>query len=95
MHDWTDDVIADLVQTLDRRLRQAVTADAYTEILRRNRQEPADSPVCHSHDFVDANMIMDATFRDVFGHSSTADSNTDAQIIDTAWSAWRSCHREE
>lgn len=91
----TDDVINDLARAFDRHLRQAVTVEEYAEILHRNKQEPADSPVCHSHDFVDANMIMDAAFQDVFGHTSAADSDTDAQILGVAWMAWKQARERE
>jgi hypothetical protein len=43
-------------------LRADLTAEEFAEVQKRNRLEESRW-VCHSHDFCDANMTMDAAFR--------------------------------
>lgn len=49
-----------------RLLRRELTAEQWEEMTERNRAEPFTSSVCHSHDYVDANVVMADAFR-VFG----------------------------
>jgi hypothetical protein len=39
------------------------------KVIARNRREPSES-VCHSHDFLDANMVMDDAFLQILGYSA-------------------------
>ena len=45
---------------------EQTTEDEREEIDGRNRQEPNPN-VCHSHDFLDANMVMEEAFQRVMG----------------------------
>lgn len=50
------------------RMRAALSASEFEEMRRRNAEQTC-SAICHSHDFCDANMVMDAAFKAVTGHS--------------------------
>lgn len=50
------------------RLRHALTDDEWAEMRRRNAAY-GDPAICASHDFCDANVVMDEAFRAVTGHS--------------------------
>lgn len=51
-----------LAQTFVQHLRDALSAEDYREMRRRNRN--AAPGICHSHDFLDANVVMAQAFRD-------------------------------
>jgi hypothetical protein len=74
-------------------LKQELSADEWREMVRRNTQEPeyADHGACASHDFLDANMVMDAAFRAVgispFDGDHISDEATD--IWNAAWDMFR------
>ena len=80
------------------RLRWALNADEWAEMCRRNVAE-THSAVCHSHDFCDANLVMDAAFKAVTGASigereeAGNGGMTDAEI--ELWSdAWTIAKRD-
>lgn len=88
-----------LAQAFSKRLRTELGADL-AEVIRRNRDE-IDPKVCHSHDFVDANMTMLAALNDCLGIAEEEDSDPQAevdrvhqfaQISDAAWTLARSHH---
>ena len=55
------------------------------EVAIRNSREP-DQNICHSHDFVDANMVMHAAFmRHDINPSSALDNGEQNQVWNTAW----------
>ena len=59
--DTTDQQIADAFVRL---LRQTLTREEFAEMQRRNATpEYRDTGCCASHDFCDANEVMDAAFR--------------------------------
>lgn len=58
------------------------------EVRRRNMQ-PRYKGCCATHDFCDANMIMDQAWRDSFGHEINADDEAQAEIWNTAWAIAR------
>ena len=71
-----------------RLLIEEIGTDNFFEMLNRNRFE-MDSGVCHSHDFCDANMVMDQAFTNVMGRETDVcdginDAN-DTQIWNRAW----------
>lgn len=47
-------------------LRKEIGADAIAEVIRRNAAE-TNPGTCHSHDFIDANMVMDRAWRALIG----------------------------
>ena len=51
------------------------------EVVNRNRLE-SDKKICHSHDFCDANMVMEDAFKSLFGKDSGDD---DIHLINAAW----------
>jgi hypothetical protein len=73
-------------------LRKALSPDQITVINARNAAESNPS-VCHSHDFCDANEVMDDAFRNVTGASVTDPEtvNDDANLSqwNIAWSIAR------
>jgi hypothetical protein len=64
-------------------LRQEVGTEGLAEIARINRDPPRS--VCASHDFLDANMVMQEAFEDVVGRSPDSDSEEDAKLWTDAW----------
>lgn len=54
------------------------------DVIDRNKAEDEPS-VCHSHDFVDANMVMAAAFEEAFGQQPDVDSVDDANMCSAAW----------
>lgn len=51
-------------------LRAQFTRKQMAAVISRNRRETNDK-VCHSHDFCDANVVMDEAFKQVLGYSAT------------------------
>jgi len=52
-----------------------------------NAQAGLGSPVCHTHDFCDANMVMDAAFRRVLGRGPAYGDDAVDGIDDELWNA--------
>ena len=55
-----------------------------SEIRRRNRAETNPS-VCHTHDFCDANLLMDDAWRFTFGRDTNLDDEVDCAVWSNAW----------
>ena len=57
-------------------------------VQKRNANEP-NTNICHSHDFCDANMVMDEAFTSVFGRSILPDegemTEDDLAVFNAAW----------
>lgn len=67
-------------------LRAELSAEDMKEVIRRNAAS-RDPMVCASHDFTDANMVMDAAFRKAFGRDPfdhTEDDGLDMPASHTA-----------
>lgn len=58
-----------LAAAFARRLVETLNDNEMRSVIGRNRRE-TDAAICHSHDYCDANMIMDAAFKEITGHSS-------------------------
>jgi hypothetical protein len=56
------------------------------EIVARNAAE-ADSRVCHSHDFIDANIVMAEAFERVMGREADTQDGADLDLFNGAWDA--------
>jgi hypothetical protein len=56
------------------------------EIVARNAAE-ADSRVCHSHDFIDANVVMAEAFERVMGREADTQDGADLDLFNGAWDA--------
>lgn len=70
-------------RTFSMLIKGSMTADELKEVIRRNDAD-TDPACCHSHDFVDANMLMDEAFK---ANNINLDINSDDHIC--IWSdAW-------
>ena len=66
------------------RLLAEVGEEKYAEIVRRNRAEP-DSRICHSHDFVDANVVMSEAFAELVGEEVDLENDAHTSLWGRAW----------
>jgi hypothetical protein len=70
-------------------IQGALTVRQFRDVVDLNKTEPADSNVCHSHDFCDANMCMLEAFQNVFGREpgilTGEDDETDTRLWNDAW----------
>lgn len=74
--DESDLELADMIAfEFGRLLRNELLQEEFVEVLARNAAE-TDAGICHSHDFTDANMIMDQAFTNI-GLRSTIDYDED------------------
>jgi len=62
-----------------------MTPEQFEEIKRLNRTEYAGGEICATHDFIDANEVMEAAFKQAFGRSP--DGDYDMQLWNKAWDA--------
>lgn len=68
MHKTTDrdlNLVALLAGEFCVTLRNELTAEEIAYVNARNAVEPAGSGVCHSHDYCDANMVMQKAFENL------------------------------
>jgi len=79
--------IVALAEAFDRLLRTEIGKTKYREVLARNAAEP-DAGICHSHDFCDANMMMDGAFRVVLQRGPDIDDDADLTLWTDAWNLW-------
>jgi hypothetical protein len=73
-----------LARAFARELHATIGASDYAEVLRRNATPEYDS-ACASHDFCDANMVMDAAFRDTFGVEFSMDDAAHVHAFNCGW----------
>lgn len=66
-------------------MMNALGREKIAEVNRRNAN--AEVGVCHSHDFIDANEVMEQAFHDFTGRWTRAESEEDAALCDAAWIA--------
>lgn len=64
-------------------LKQWLTADEWAEMCAENATEE-DNAICHSHDYCDANMAMQAAFESI-GIKVDVDDDAQASAWNTAW----------
>ncbi len=80
---------ADLAKEFSRLIRRDLTATQLMEANARNANN-ADKSICHTHDFIDANMTMAEAFKNIIGHSpevhqESASSREDVVLWNGAW----------
>jgi hypothetical protein len=75
----------------DYRLRDELGDEEYQEVLKRNRT--ASEGVCHSHDFCDANMVMEEALIDVLGSCEVMDNDEHTELWNKAWDFWKQSSR--
>ena len=80
-------LIVALAEAFDHLLRTEIGKAKYREVLARNAAEP-DAGICHSHDFCDANMMMDGAFRVVLQRGPDIDDDADLTLWTDAWNLW-------
>lgn len=56
----------------------------FRQVIDRNKCESNDL-ICHSHDFVDANMVMLAAFEDVYKRAIDMDNEEELELWNDAW----------
>lgn len=94
--------IAALGERFIAELKRALTSREFKEVVRRNATpEYENSSSCASHDFCDANMVMEAAFIAVMGREpsfglgtfseSSAEEEADAALWNEAWE-WATEH---
>lgn len=54
----------------------------FKEVLRRNKEQP-NRNICHSHDFIDTNMVMFAAYKHITGERTLKDKWFD--LWNQAW----------
>lgn len=65
-------------------LRNCLSHHALTEAIKKNAAEP-HSEVCHTHDHVDANMVMADAFKECTGREIDLQSVEDSALWGEAW----------
>jgi hypothetical protein len=66
-------------------IQEAFTRQQFNIMLDRNKAEPAESGVCHTHDFCDANMYMHEAFEKTFGREPDTNDDSDLESWNDAW----------
>lgn len=70
-------------------LKQWLSDEEFSEMIRLNKTADYAGNACASHDFCDANMAMDSAFVEVLGRSPISDdsgmSQSDCDIWNAAW----------
>lgn len=67
-----------------RLLRDALSLAEFAEMQKRNAAEP-DLNICHSHDFLDANVVMADAYKNHTGEEIDLQSDEDIAIWNMAW----------
>ena len=78
-----------LARAFAKELRTLLTKSEFRQVIALNNKEK-DKSACHSHDFCDANMVMDAAFTITFKRSFGFDSEDDRKLFNTAWTLAKS-----
>jgi hypothetical protein len=73
-----------------RRLRAELTPSEMTAVLIRNRKEKR-LDVCHSHDFIDSNMVMWEAWRALFRQHLKPDNDDHCHLVNEAWALAKTC----
>ena len=72
-------------------LKDDLTKAQFAEILRRNKVQ-MNGGICHSHDFCDANVLMEIAFRAIVGREPDVGSDADAALWSAAWRHAKKTH---
>lgn len=78
-----DEVVLKIARQFSANLREVLSAEQLAEAIERNRNGHAF--VCHSHDFCDANIVMEPAFAEVTGREIDLQSDEDVSMWDDAW----------
>lgn len=85
----TDQNVATLSAAFIANVRATLNPEQLADVNRLNKRD-ADLPVCHTHDYYDANESMIAAFDQTFGRDANPRSEHDATLINKAWSLAKS-----
>lgn len=77
-------LVVRISQAFARDLRACLPAATMDLIVASNSTEP-DRNVCHSHDYLDANMVMAGAWEEVMGREPNVDSDEDCELWNLAW----------
>jgi hypothetical protein len=69
-------------------LRKALSADQMQQVVQRNAEETNPS-VCHSHDFCDANALMNTVFYQILGYDANDTQKAGyVTMSEPSWKLW-------
>ena len=76
-----------LAQAFGVEMRDTLESSELVQANEKNKTGLASGayPFCHSHDFCDANMVMDAAWRRVFGSGPDGDDDEHGRLWGMAW----------
>ena len=85
------EMVEAIARAFSRHLYEQLPGAQLREVVRRNREDPRyqGTGACASHDFCDANMVMDQAFREVVGHSIDVNDERGVRIWNAAWEVAR------
>ena len=75
-----------LAKVFGEKVQEALTTTEFRAAVDANKSDEPNSPVCHTHDYCDANMLMHAAWLDFFGQEPDVSSDDDTLIWNEAWS---------
>ena len=70
------------------RIRLYLTKEEFKELVARTKAN-ADKRICFSHDYCDANMVMNEAFGQIFGRDIDATKQADLDMCSKAWEITR------
>jgi hypothetical protein len=73
-----------LARAFSQDIQASLTPRQFQEVLDRNAAE-ANNGVCHTHDFMDANMPMSDAFVALTGHEVDGNDDADVDLWNAAW----------
>lgn len=91
MNDTKLPTVEALAEAFIKQLREDLGPEKFAEVVARNAAE-LNPDVCHSHDFCDANMVMDAAFEefgvDPLEYGYTEEDGMSQEVCDLWNRAW-------
>jgi hypothetical protein len=81
--DWGEILAHAIARAFAANLAEELTADQMAQVVERNKT--VDPGVCASHDFCDANMVMDPAFTQVMRREIDLNSEADCALWGQAW----------
>ncbi len=79
----------ELAKEFCRVIREDLTPEQLTEVLKRNAAEPSDA-ICHTHDFIDANMSMLEAWQALNLPAQDGNDETQCACWNSAWALAKS-----
>ena len=72
----------ELAKAFSTLLKSILTQDELQEVIILNKDNDG---CCHTHDYVDANMVMFEAFRSVYGHDMCMSNSTHYELFNIGW----------